>query len=174
MTIKYELIDVVDENDNVIGTIERTPDWNKTRPTICRVVNVFVWNSQGRMVLQQRARHKNVGALLFDTSVGGLVSSGMSYAEAAVKEMQEELGIEAAPQFVTTFSYRCPESGRMEGHHHVFECFSDGPYSNWEDEAERLEFMTLDEVQAYLMRFPYFFTVGFKEAFAAYMKAKQV
>ena len=165
---KFELVDVVDENDNVIGVVERTPEWNKTRPTICRVVNVIVWNSKGEMVVQQRSKNKSMGALLFDTSVGGLVTSGLTYEEAAKKEMEEELGIDATLKFVDKFTYIDPETGKVRGHHHVFECVSDGPYENWQEEAERLEFMTKEEIDTYIKRFPYLFTKGFKEVYKLY------
>ena len=170
---KYELIDVVNEADEIIGAIERTPEWNKTRPTACRLINVFVWNTKGQLVLQQRARHKAVSPLLLDTSVGGLVTSGLSYEQAARIEMSEELGIETELQYVAKFSYYCPETAILKGHHCLFECSSDGPYLNWENEAERLEFMTLQEVEKHLTHSPYLFTVGFQEAFKAYILAKE-
>jgi isopentenyldiphosphate isomerase len=166
---KYELIDIVDDNDNIIKTIERTPEWNKSRPDTFRVVNVFVWTTDGKVVVQQRSRRKSAGPLQFDTSVGGLVTSGLSYKEAAIKEMKEELGLEGELKFVSSFKDIISDTGRVFSHNHLFEIISDGPYRNWEDEAERLEFMTLDEAKELSKRYPYLFTPGFVSALDAYL-----
>lgn len=165
----YELIDVIDENDTVLRTIERTPEWNKERPTPFRVVNVLVFNDEGKLLVQQRSRKKSAGPLLFDTSVGGLVVSGMSYEETAHKEMEEELGITGDLSFVTTFKdYR--RDGRFFSMNGLYTLKHNGPFSNWEKEAERLEWMTLEEVSYLVERFPYLFTPGFIRAISTYLE----
>lgn len=169
--MKYELVDVVDENDNVTSTIERTPAWDKNRPTIYRVVNVFVFTSEGKLLLQQRAKTKKFEPLLFDTSVCGLVTSGLSYEEAAIKEAKEELGLTQNLNFLTAFTEM--KGHKVVCHGHLFEAVFDGPYTNWQAEAERLEFMTLEEVEGMVERFPYLFTTCFIEALKQYKKAKE-
>lgn len=168
--MKHELIDVVDENDNMLKTIERTPEWNKTRPTIYRVVQAFVFTTEGKLVVQQRSRNKPFGPLLFDSSVGGLVTSGLSYEKALQKEAGEELGIQGEFSFVSAFKEK--EGDKTICHIHLFEKIDNGPYTNWEDEAERLEFMTLEEAITMAFRFPYLLTGGFAESLKQYKAAK--
>ena len=167
---EYEHIDVVDEQDNIVGTIDRTPEWNKTRPTIFRLVNILVQNDKGEFLLQQRHHTKNQSPLRFDTAVGGLVTSGLSYKEAAQKEMREEFGVEAPLTEITKFTYKYPETKQVRGHHMVYIAHHNGPFSNWEAEAERLEWMAMDEIKHMTSRFPYLFTPGFMRAFEEYLK----
>ncbi len=167
---EYELIDIVDENDNFVRTIERTPEWNKTRPDTFRGIGVFVKSSDGKIVIQQRSHRKNSSALMFDSSVGGIVTSGLSYEETAKKEMSEELGISGELRFIGAFK-RINDNGiGVRSHIHLFETVSDGPFTNWEEEAERLEFMTIDELKMLTARFPYLFTGGFRKAFEVYLQ----
>lgn len=170
----YELLDVVDENDAIQGTIERTPEWNKTRPTIHRIANVLIFNSEGKLLVQQRGKHKPMGALLFDASVGGMVSSGQTYAAAAEKEAVEELGYTGPLEFVTKFKHIDPTTQKLSAFHGLFEAVFDGPYQNWEAEAERLEFLSIEEAKMMTQRFPYLFTPGFRDALKAYIEAKDL
>ena len=166
--MSFELIDIVDENDNVVKTIERTPEWNKSRPDIFRAVNIFTITSDNKIVIQQRSKNKSAGALLFDTSVGGIVTSGYSYEDAAVKEMKEELGIESDLMQVSKFldyKHDMPFS-----YNTLFVARSDGPFKNWEHEAERLEYFTFDELNIMINRFPYLFTGGLRACFNEYKK----
>lgn len=167
---QYEMIDIVDENDNVIKTIERTPEWNAERLDIHRYVNVLVFNSEGKILVQQRSHKKAAGPLRFDTSVGGMLSAGQSYEEAAYKEMGEELGIESPLTFITKFAEQI--DGKTTAFGGLFVTCHDGPYSNWEKEAERLEFMEIEEAEKLMERFPYLFTPGFIHALKEYLKAQ--
>lgn len=167
MTTEIEMIDIVDENDNVIRTIERTAEWNKTRSDLHRFVDVFVRLSDGRFLMQQRAAHKKK-PLVFNSPVGGLVSAGHSYEQAAQKELKEELGIDDKVQFVCAFRDTNPETGKLAGLAQLFEVTSDGPFTGWEAEAERLEIFTAEELDHMTWRFPYLFTSGFLNAWTLY------
>lgn len=168
-----ELIDLVDENDVVIGTVERTPEWNASRSTLHRFVDVFVRLSDSRFLMQQRAIHKKK-PLTFNSPVGGLVSAGMSYAEAAQKELKEELGINQPVQLVGNFQDFHPQTGQLAAFAQLFEVTSDGPFTGWEAEAERLEFFTADELNHMTQRFPYLFTSGFLKAWSLYRNVRAV
>lgn len=58
------------------------------------VVHVAVFNQEGKMLIQKRQKNKSRWANLWDLSVGGHVVSGENTREAAVREAQEELGLD--------------------------------------------------------------------------------
>jgi len=53
----------------------------------------MVFNKQGDLLLQKRSMSKDIGPGKWDTSVGGHVNPGEDVYSAAVREMDEELGI---------------------------------------------------------------------------------
>ena len=62
----------------------------------------------------------------YDVAIGGVVGAGESYAEAAVRELHEELGIAAnAPEPLFAIRYR-DVSTAVNGM--VFRCVHDGPF----------------------------------------------
>ena len=81
-----ELFDIVDDRDNVIGTTDKKTA--HTEGQLHRVAAVFVFNEKGELYVQQHLRDGK-----WDHSVGGHVSQGETYAEAAIREAEEELGI---------------------------------------------------------------------------------
>src|SRR3989338_1034135 len=94
------LLDVVDSNDNVIDSREflEVYDSLKTnKPMFHRSVHIFVFNSQGKLLLQRRAKHMIIAPDKWDSSVAGHVDAGDSYETAAIKELREEIGIEIKP-----------------------------------------------------------------------------
>lgn len=93
---RKETLDVVDENDQVIGQTLR--DDAHIKGLLHREVHVWVFNSKGEVLLQKRSPTKEIYPGLWDASIGGHVPSGMSYEEAALKELEEEIGIRAEPR----------------------------------------------------------------------------
>ena len=89
-----EILDLVDENDNVVGTIERLEAHKQDRLNEIRAVWLFVVNSKGQLWIPRRAHDKPLFPGCLDGSVTGHVSSGESYDEAIVRETLEELNID--------------------------------------------------------------------------------
>lgn len=86
-----ELLDIVDENDVVIGQAPR--DVIHQQQLWHRSTHIALFNSRGEIFIQLRSKTKDIGAGLWDTSAAGHVDSGESYLDCAVRELEEELGI---------------------------------------------------------------------------------
>ena len=86
-----ELFDIYDEVGGRLGKmprdqVHRSGVWH-------RAVNVFLFNPDGDLLIQQRAPAKDVCPLKWDLSVAEHLQSGESYLEAAHRGIQEELGL---------------------------------------------------------------------------------
>lgn len=88
-----ELLHLVDENDNVIGSHLRGSDSYLLKKNF-RVVNAFIENSKGELWIPRRAAHKKLFPLALDVSIGGHVTYGESYDEALIKEASEEVNLD--------------------------------------------------------------------------------
>lgn len=101
-----EVFDLYDENRRPTGeTMVRVTPTPEGRYRL--VVHVCIFNSKGEMLIQQRQPFKKTWANLWDLTVGGCVVSGETSREGALREVWEELGLEAdltsAPAFSITF-----------------------------------------------------------------------
>lgn len=88
-----ELVDVVDENDVVIGTVTR----REMRRDVLRHRSVFivVVNSDGDVLVHRRSRDKDIWPGWLDLAVGGVLASGETYEDGARREVYEEIGVES-------------------------------------------------------------------------------
>lgn len=84
------LINIVNEQDEVIGSKERA---DVVREDIYRVSALWLRDSQGRVLLAQRALTKKHDSGKWGPAVAGTVEAGETYLENIRKEMDEELGI---------------------------------------------------------------------------------
>ena len=96
---------MVDENDHVIGTIERDEAY-KLGISSFRVIDAFIRNSEGKLFIPRRQTHKRLFPNALDTSVGGHVTSGDTYDETFAREALEELNLD-----INTVSWK--KSGAM-------------------------------------------------------------
>lgn len=121
--IHGEFFDVVDANDFITGRASRfTVHEKKLRH---RAVHIFVFNSAGELFLQRRSRWKDKYPLTWDSSAAGHVNAGDDYETTAVREIEEELGVRAAPLFRYKID-ACAETG--EEFVHLYEAKSEGPF----------------------------------------------
>lgn len=86
-----EIIDVVDANDVVIASEEKSAAIKKGLTT--RTSFIILLNSKNELYLQQRKSTKKTYPLYWSGSAAGHVRSGESYLEAAKRELEEELGV---------------------------------------------------------------------------------
>lgn len=87
-----EILDVVNENDEVIGQAER--DEVHRVGLVCRLIYVCFYTVNREVILQKRSDTKKNDAGKLTTTVSGHVASGQNYLEAAVRETLEESGVE--------------------------------------------------------------------------------
>jgi len=84
-------LNIVDENDNIIGQEER--EKIHQIGLLHREVHVYFFTPQGELIFQHRAKDKDTFPDMLDATVGGHVEIGHSYEETAVKETAEETGV---------------------------------------------------------------------------------
>ena len=86
-----ELVDLYDENRAPLGkTAER---YGKKGPGEYRtVVHVCLFDTRGRLLIQQRTASKHIWPEKWDVSVGGGVDAGETSRQGAEREFREELG----------------------------------------------------------------------------------
>ncbi len=85
---------LVDENDSAIGpmTVNKY-DAHRNPPKLHRAVSVWLLNSNGELLFQQRSQHKFTAQGWWANTICGNVIPGESYAECADRRLEEELGI---------------------------------------------------------------------------------
>lgn len=95
-----EILDIVDENGEPTGkVIERS----KAHETGVRHRTSHVWvfrkkDGKLQVLLQKRSRDKDAYPGCLDTSSAGHIPAGCGYIESAIRELKEELGIDALPE----------------------------------------------------------------------------
>lgn len=156
-----ELLDVVDGRGRVIGQFPRAACHGD--PSLAhRVVHIHVWNSRGELLLQKRGLDKEIQPGRWDTSVGGHLAAGEGYEEAAVREIEEELGIEGADR-VHMYDYVMRNEIETE-HVRTFYAIHDGPFTVQRSEIDGIRFWSFQQIEADLGSG--LFTPNFEEEWA--------
>lgn len=96
-----ELLDIVNEQDEVIGQADR--DEVHRIGLLCRLVYVCFYTANGDIIFQKRSLTKKNDPGKLTTAASGHVSSGQSYVNAAIREAFEETGVRINPQELTNF-----------------------------------------------------------------------
>ncbi|MFC7306865.1 NUDIX hydrolase [Streptomyces monticola] len=98
-----EILDIVDEQDRVVGQSPRGEAYAKGLRHRCAFV--LARDGDGRIFVHRRTPEKLVFPSLYDMFVGGVVGAGESYDTAALREAEEELGVSGLPQPTPLFKF---------------------------------------------------------------------
>jgi len=90
-----QMLEVVNENDEVIGLENRTKIHNEG--LLHREIHVWFITPNSEIVFQHRAKDKDTYPDKLDATVGGHVEPNDSYEKTAIKECKEETGLDLDP-----------------------------------------------------------------------------
>lgn len=91
----HELLPVVDDQDRLVGL---APRWRVHRDGLLhRAAHVLLFDSAGRVYLQQRSAAKDTHPGKWTSSASGHVDPDEEYHQTARRELREELGLELEP-----------------------------------------------------------------------------
>jgi 16S rRNA (adenine1518-N6/adenine1519-N6)-dimethyltransferase len=153
-----EIFDVVDEHDVVTGQVTRSEV--HAQKLLHRAVHVFVYNKRGDLLLQKRSLLKDACPGLWDSSVSGHLDAGEDYAPAAVRELEEEMGIRAeSPLEEIARIAPCQETGWE--HVRLFQTKHEGSLRFPCAEIDAAVWFPISEIDAWIANRPEDFASGF-------------
>ena len=158
-----ELFDVCDADDNVIGQAPRGEV--HARGLLHRAVHIFVFNARGDLLLHRRSATKDEYPLRITSSASGHVGAGEGYDDTAERELAEELGIRARPEYLSSFP-ASPDTANE--HTRLYRVTTDQPLTPDPDEIQSVEYVRIDEVRRRIEEHPEDFTPPFRVLFGWY------
>jgi isopentenyldiphosphate isomerase len=146
-----ELLDVVDDQDRVVGQATRREV--RRRRLLHRFASVLCRDAAGRIYVHRRTHDKDVYPGMYDMTAGGVLAAGETYPEAARRELAEELGVSGPePRFLFKHRYRGEENPSWSA---LFEVTWDGPVTPQASEIAWGGFLPEDELVARLDQWPF-------------------
>lgn len=160
-----ESVVLVDENDHQIGTMEKQAA--HIEPHLHRAFSIFIFNSKGELLMQQRALSKYHSPGLWTNTCCSHPRVGETLEEATARRLMEEMGMSCEMHEVYTFIYKAPVGQGLTEHEldHVWIGQSDiVPVINRE-EVESWKYMSLEDLSNDIQRHPELYTEWFKITF---------
>lgn len=160
-----EFVILVDEHDRETGRMEKMEAHRQG--VLHRAFSVFIFNSAGEWLLQQRATGKYHSGGLWTNSCCSHPRPGETVADAALRRLGEEMGIAAPLTHRFQFIYKAALDHGLTEHEldHVFTGQFDGTPVLSPDEAMAWKWMSAAEIRAAIAANPEQFTVWFREVF---------
>ena len=109
-----EKVILVDENDQPIGLMEKIEAHRKA--LLHRAFSVFVINSKGEILLQQRALNKYHSPGLWTNTCCSHQREGESNLQAGKRRLQEEMGMQVPLKELFSFIYKAPFDNGLTEH----------------------------------------------------------
>ena len=159
-----EIFDVVDADDNVIGQATRSEV--HAQNLLHRAVNIFVFNTNGQLLLQKRSATKDQFPLCYTSSASGHLDAGETYEQAAVRELDEELGLKCPLEYLV----KLPASAETAYEHSVlFRTETDEEPTLDPEEIQSIKYFDINEIESMTLRSPELFAPPFRELFRWYL-----
>jgi len=156
---------LVDEKDCELGSMGKLEAHRSG--TLHRALSIFIFNSEGKWLLQKRAPGKyHSGGLWTNTSCSH-PRPGESTIDAATRRLKEEMGLSCELKFLFTFQYKADVGDELIEHEldHVFIGSTDAVPKVDPHEASDWSFYTTEELAIHLKETPERFTQWFRIVF---------
>ncbi|MGA0862839.1 MAG: NUDIX domain-containing protein [Ilumatobacteraceae bacterium] len=141
-----EMVEQVDRFGAVTGLVSRRE--MRERHLRHRSVFVAVVSNDGQLLVHRRADTKDVWPGWWDVAIGGVCAPGETWHDAAVREVNEEIGVErAAVELVARGAYVDDEVSLVAA---VFMCRTDGPFRFADGEVTEAHWVRPDDMNDWL------------------------
>jgi isopentenyl-diphosphate delta-isomerase len=163
--MKLEHVVLVNEQDMGTGTMEKMEAHKKG--LLHRAFSVFIFNTKGEMLLQQRALNKYHSGGLWTNACCSHPKPDEDTGDAALRRLQEEMGFTTSLEKIFDFVYRAEfDNGLTEYEFdHVFTGEYEGPIEFDKQEVMDYCYKSLEDVRHSIEEHPQKFTQWFHLAF---------
>jgi isopentenyl-diphosphate delta-isomerase len=164
-----EILTLVDENDNVIGTDTRE-NCHLGDGKLHRALVIFLFDDN-MLLIQQRSQKKLLWPGYWDCSLATHVYPNETYESASERRLKQELGIKTSVKKVFGFVYHSPFNGFSEREYCALLTgnYKGKVYPN-KDEISAYGFVNLKKLKEDITRKPEMYTPWFKIAFEKFSK----
>ena len=158
-----DLLILVDKGDNILG-YEEKEKCHLGKGMLHRAFSIFIFNSSGQLLLQERSAAKPLWPLFWSNSVCSHPRKGEDYMEAAQRRLKEEIGLETPLRSLFKFQYQAPFKtiGSENELCVVFIGKSDEPVEINPQEIAEYRYVGLEELEKDLRTRPNIYTPWFK------------
>lgn len=159
-----EKVVLVNENNEVLGLMPKMEAHEKG--LLHRAISILLYNSDGEMLIQQRAATKYHWPLIWSNAVCSHPRENEGFQEAAERRLQEELNISCSLKEIHRFIYKAKDdlTSLIE---HEYDVVYEGQYDDEipfnPDEIASIRWITLSELMQEIENEPEKFSFWFKE-----------
>ena len=163
LQITRDKLILVNSNDEILGYGDKE-ECHNGEGVLHRAFSVFIFNSFGELLLQQRSKQKRLWGLYWSNSCCSHPSPGEGYDQAALRRLEEELGFKTPLTMHYKFEYQASfgEAGSENEMCAVLTGTYDGAVSHNPDEIEAIRWISRQDLDQEIAENPDAFTPWFK------------
>jgi len=169
-----EKIILIDEEDNEIGSGEKIDVHKKGK--LHRAFSIFVFNSKGEMIIQQRDIRKYHCGGLWTNTCCSHPRDGEIIEEAVHRRLKEEMGFDCGLREMFKFTYKAEFSSGLTEYEtdHVFVGISDDEPTLNKEEAMDYRWISIKELANEIENNPERYTPWFKIALQKLVESEKI
>lgn len=163
--MEKEMVILVNEQDEAIGLMEKMEAHEKG--LLHRAFSILIFNSEGEMLLQQRALSKYHSPGLWTNACCSHPRNGETILEAANRRLSEEMGMQTELSVLTHFIYKADFDNGLTEHEldYVVKGFTNENPTINPDEVNAFRWISTADLIKWVETTPTDFTVWFLELF---------
>lgn len=156
------LLILVDKSDNIVGAMDKLSVHEKG--LLHRAFSIFIFNSRGELLLQQRADNKYHSGGLWSNTCCSHPEYGEGNADAVKRRLEEEMGMNCSTRFAFSFIYKVQfDNGLTEYEFdHVYLGSSDVVPTPNPQEVKAWQYMSLPTLKDEIAKNPQLYTEWLK------------
>ncbi len=157
-----EFLILVDENDNVLGKEEKLTVHEQG--LLHRAFSIFIFNTKGELLLQQRAEEKYHSPGLWTNTCCSHPNFGEELNDAIKRRLFQEMGMYCETNFAFTFKYKVHFENGLTEHEfdHVYIGISDVLPQIEKSEVKNWKYSTMTEIENEIINYPEKYTEWMK------------